>query len=123
MIPQMRDSPPAEEGGGLSQNVAEKILRRERAPRKLVRQEVPIQPITVTERTSEAALGIPPWRLRELCVEHQIGTHLGRQCIVRVDELLAAIGLEQRAAPEPDREPPPANECDRVLRAIGRRRR
>ena len=61
--------------------------------------------VTVTDRTCEQVLGIP-WRtLRSWCREHGVAiVHIGRRPVVRVDDVLRALGGQPAPATMTDAE-------------------
>lgn len=76
-----------------------------------------VQPVAVTQVTSEAVLGIPARRFREWVNGRRVRhTRVGKLVVVSIADALAALRAEQVAG-----ETAPTNEVERLRRAAGLR--
>lgn len=86
-----------------------------------------VAPITVTDRTCAAVLGIEPRAFREWLAEENIEhRRIGRRVIARVDVVLAALeampAQSSDTASESSSDRPALQSADDLLARLGRRR-
>ena len=86
-----------------------------------------VTPVTVTDRTCAAVLGLEPRVYRELVVRERIPhARLGRRIVARIEDVLVAVdrlaGADAVDAPEADDVDDQPETVDAVLAALGRER-
>lgn len=84
-----------------------------------------VAPVTVTDRTCAAVLGLEPRVFRAWLMAANVPhAHIGRRVVARVDDVLAALrnAPAPTAAPEADDEDAVPTTADDVLAALGMRR-
>jgi hypothetical protein len=81
----------------------------------------PPTPVTVSQATSLAVLGVDGRRFRELVHARSIPHgRVGKLVVARVSDVLEALGLDEKPAPANETEPDDAPRPNRVLASIGR---